>query len=226
MTKITPEFLQKFEFYSIFLNNLILLLGVAALGWDLFDTLFLVWLELLAALLVLNYLKLVVPIRYGRPGTVHLDEYRQPALRVIAVSIYALLMHYFVLLFLIQLGNIGSWDTSQGVLMTLVQLPVQLWQKDLLLLSILFMVVYLAPLLLLEKQGIVPKKENLPMSARVMIHRTQFVAQYIWFALLWVLYRYAEIREPVLLVGIILVLKSAYEGWVFFRVKRNATVNG
>lgn len=221
MTTITPESLQKFEFFSIFLNNLLLFLGIAVLGWNLFDTLFLVWLELLSAILVLNYLKLVVPVKYGRPGTVHLKEYRQPASRVIALSVYTLVMHYLALVFLIELGGVDNWDTSQGVLMTLVQLPVQLWEQDLLLLSILFLLVYLAPLLLLERRGIMPTLKTLPMSARVMIHRTQFVMQYVWFLLLWALSRYVGWTNPVLLVGIVLLCKSVYEAWVFFSVKRD-----
>lgn len=129
MTKITPDFLQKFEFYSIFLNNLFVFLGVWLLDWSLFASVFLVWLELLAAMLVLNYLVVVVPVRYGRPGVRYLEEYRRPAFKVILLSIYTLVFHYMALIFLIELGDVGSWDTSQGILMTLVQMPVELWRE-------------------------------------------------------------------------------------------------
>ena len=221
MNKVTPDFLQKFEFFSIFLNNFVLFLGMGLLGWGLFDTLFLVWLELLAALLLLHYLNLVVPLRYGRPGTIHLDEYRLPALKVIGLTFYTLILHYFALLFLIDIGNVDSWDTTQGVLKTLTQLPFQLWELDLLFLSVLFLLVYLAPLLLLERQGIVPKAHTLPMSAQVMIHRSQFVMQYVWFLLLYVLHDFLQLENPILLVGTVLLCKSIYEGGVFL-LQKNA----
>ncbi len=221
MTKITPNFLQKFEFYSIFLNNLFVFVGVWLLGWSLFASLFLVWLELLAAMLVLNYLVLVVPIRHGRPGQRHLEEYRQPAFKVILLSIYTLAFHYLALIFLIELGEVSSWDTSQGILMTLVQLPRTL-RESLLLLAILFLLTYLLPPFILERQGIVPSYRRLPMSTRVMIHRSQFVVQYLWFIVLWVLSRFAGWENPVLLVGVVMVLKSLYEGVLFFVIKNKA----
>lgn len=219
MIKVTPDFLQKFEFFSIFLNNFVLFLGVALFGWSLFDTLFLVWLELMAALIVLFYIKVVVPIKYGRPGTVHLNEYRFPALNVVGLMVYTFVLHYFVLLFLIDIGNVETWDTTQGVFRTLAQLPPQLWELDLLFLSVLFLLVYLAPLLLLERQGIIPKEATLPMSAKVMVHRSQFVFQYIWFALLYGLHHFLHWDNPLLLVGTMMLCKSLYEGWVFFQQK-------
>lgn len=217
MIKVTPDSLQKFEFFSIFLNNFVLFLGVALFGWSLFDTLFLVWLELIAALIVLHYIKVIVPLKYGRPGTAHLNEYRLPALKVVGLTVYTFVLHYFVLLFLIDIGKVDSWDTTQGVLMTLAQLPQQLWQLDLLFLSVLFLLVYLAPLLLLERQGVVPKEATLPMSAKVMVHRSQFVMQYGWFLLLYALNHFLHWDNPLLLVGSMMLCKSLYEGWVFFR---------
>jgi hypothetical protein len=224
MVKITPDFLQKFEFFSIFLNNLFVFLGVWLLGWSLFDSMFLVWLELLAAMLVVNYLVLVVPIRYGRPGTRYLEEYRKPAFRVILLSIYTLLLHYLALVFLIELGGVSSWDTSQGILMTLVQLPVELWRAGLLLLAALFLVTYLLPPFLLERRGVIPSYRRLPMSTRVMIHRSQFVVQYLWFVLLWVFSRFAGWENPLLLIGAVMLLKSVYEGVLFFIIKRKEVI--
>lgn len=219
MTKITPDFLQKFEFYSIFLNNLFVFLGVWLLDWSLFASVFLVWLELLAAMLVLNYLVVVVPVRYGRPGVRYLEEYRRPAFKVILLSIYTLVFHYMALIFLIELGDVGSWDTSQGILMTLVQMPVELWREGLLLLSVLFLLTYLLPTFLLEKQGIVPSYRRLPMSTRVMVHKSQFIMQYVWFVLLWGLSFFAGWKNPVLLIGVVMLVKSVYEGLLFFVIK-------
>lgn len=220
MTRITPDFLQKFEFYSIFLNNLFVFLGVWLLDWSLFASIFLVWLELLAAMLVLNYLVIVIPIRHGRPGTRHLAEYRRPALKVILLSIYTLVFHYLALVFLIELGNVSSWDTSQGILMTLSQMPVELWREGLLFLAALFLLTYLLPTFLLERQGMVPSYRKLPMSTRVMIHYSQFVMQYLWFIGWWVLSCFVGWKSPVLLIGVIMVLKSIYEGLLFFVIKQ------
>lgn len=219
MTRITPEHLQKFEFYSIFLNNIFVFLGVWLLDWSLFASLFLVWLELLAAIVVLNYLVLVIPIKYGRPGTRYLEEYRRPAFRIILLSIYTLVFHYWALIFLIELGHVESWDTSQGILMTLAQLPAELWKESLLLLAVLFLATYLLPTFLLERQGVVPAYRKLPMSTRVMVHHTQFFMQYIWFICWWALSYFAELQNPVVLVGIVMLLKCIYEGVLFFAIK-------
>lgn len=220
MNRITPDFLQKFEFYSIFLNNLFVFLGVWLLDWSLFASIFLVWLELLAAMLVINYLVIVIPIRHGRPGTHHLAEYRRPALKVILLSLYTLVFHYLALVFLIELGNVSSWDTSQGILMTLSQMPIELWREELLFLAALFLLTYLLPTFLLERQGMVPSYRKLPMSTRVMIHYSQFVMQYVWFIGWWVLSYFVGWKSPVLLIGVIMVLKSIYEGLLFFVIKR------
>ena len=154
MNKITPESIQKFEFYSIFINNLFLLIGVSVLSWTLFETLFLVWLELISALVVLIYLKIIIPLKYGRPGYHHLPEYRTPALQVIGLIFYTLVLHYFALVFIIRLGQVESWDTSLGVWHTLAQMPSQLWDSSLLLLTFLFLVAYLLPPFMLERRGI------------------------------------------------------------------------
>lgn len=219
MTKITAEHLQKFEFYSIFLNNIFVFLGVWLLDWSLFASLFLVWLELLAATVVLNYLVLVIPVKYGRPGIQYLDEYRRPAFRIILLSIYTLVFHYWALIFLIELSNVGSWDTSQGILITLAQLPIELWKESLLLLAVLFLATYLLPTFLLERQGIIPTYRKLPMSTQVMVHHTQFVMQYVWFVGWWALSYFAQLKNPIVLVGIIMLLKCIYEGILFFVIK-------
>ena len=220
MTKITPEFLQKFEFYSIFLNNLFVFIGVWLLEWSLFASLFLVWLELLAAMVVLNYLVLRIPIKYGRPGVYHLQEYRRPAFKMLLLSLYTLVGHYFALVFLIELGKVTSWDTTQGVLMTLAQLPAELWKESLLFLAVLFLLTYLLPPFLLERQGVIPSYRRLPMSTRVMVHQSQFIMQYVWLLCWWALSHLAGWEHPLLLVGVVMVLKSVYEGVLFFVIKR------
>lgn len=218
MSNTTPNHLQKFEFYAIFINNLFLLLGVSLFGWTLFDTLFLYWLEPISALVVLGYFVIVLPIKYGRPGTMHLREYQIPALKVLALSIYTLLMHYIALVFIIRLCKIEDWETGQGVLHTLAQLPGQLWSKDLLLLSIVFLLAFLLPPLLLERQGIKPSLETLPMQSKILIHPSQFVTNYLWFGVLWLAYYYGNITQPTLLITILVVLKSAYEAYLFRRI--------
>lgn len=220
MNKITPELAQKFEFYAIFLNNIFLLLGVLIFGWTLFETLFLFWLELIAALVVLNYVVLVVPIKYGRPNLYRLPEYQGPALKTILISCYTLILHYFALVFIIDLGQVGSWDTSQGVWHTLAQLPWQLWQGSLLLLTILFLVAYLLPPLLLERQGFRPSLDRLPMQTKVMIHPSQFITHYLWFLCLWGAHQYFSIESPALLMTILMVLKSAHEAYIFHKIKQ------
>lgn len=218
MSETTQNSIQKFEFYAIFINNLFLLLGVSLFGWTLFDTLFLYWLEPISALVVLVYFVLILPIKYGRPGTMHLREYQIPALKVLALSIYTLVMHYIALVFIIRLCEIGDWVMGQGVLHTLVQLPGQLWTKDLFLLSFIFLLAFLLPPLLLERQGIKPSLETLPMQSKILIHPSQFITNYLWFGVLWVAHNYGGITSPVLLITILVVLKSVYEAYLFRRI--------
>ncbi|BDS10233.1 hypothetical protein [Aureispira anguillae] len=219
MNKLTPELVQKFEFYSIFLNNIFLFLGVLLLGWSLFETLFLFWLELLSALVVLIYLILIVPIKYGRPNYHQLPEYQRPALKVIGLTVYTLILHYIALVFIIHIGQVDGWDTTQGVFHTLLQMPVQLWNASLLLLTVVFLLAYLMPPLLLERQGIQPSLDVMPMQTKVMIHPSQFVAHYLWFVTLWAAHSFFSIKNPILLMAILMVLKSAFEAYLFHRTK-------
>lgn len=222
MNKITPEFIQKFEFYSIFINNIFLLIGVSLLGWTLFEVLFLVWLELISALVVLIYLKIIIPLKYGRPGYHHLPEYRVPALKVLGLSIYTLVLHYFALVFIIRLGQVDSWDTSLGLFHTLAQMPWQLWHSSLLLLTLVFLLAYLFPPFILERRGIRPSIETMPLQTRVMIHPSQFVAHYVWFTMLWAVHYFFHLSNPILLMGLLMVVKSGYEAFLFYRVKADS----
>jgi len=219
MNKITAESIQKFEFYSIFINNFFLLIGVALLGWTLFETLFLVWLELITALIVLIYLKIIIPLKYGRPGYQHLPEYRTPALKVLGLGIYTFVLHYFALIFIIRLGQVDSWDTSLGVFHTLAQMPWQLWNSSLLFLSLLFLLAYLLPPFLLERKGIRPSIETMPLQTKIMIHPSQFIAHYLWFIILWAVHSFLGINNPILLMTLLMFVKSAYEVVLFYRVK-------
>lgn len=219
MNKITPESIQKFEFYSIFINNIFLLIGVSLLGWTLFETLFLVWLELISAIIVLIYLKIILPLKYGRPGYHHLPEYRRPALKVLGLSIYTLILHYIALVFIIRLGQVETWDTTSGVWQTLVQMPRQLWDSSLLLLTFVFLLAYLLPPFMLERRGIKPSIETMPLQTKVMIHPSQFVAHYLWFLILWMAHYMLNINSPILLMTILMLVKSAYEALLFRRIK-------
>lgn len=219
MNKITPESVQKFEFYSIFINNIFLLIGVSLLGWTLFETLFLFWLELISAIVVLIYLKIILPLKYGRPGYHHLPEYRIPALKVLGWSIYTLILHYIALVFIIRLGSVETWETTLGVLHTLAQMPQQLWDSSLLLLTFVFLLAYLLPPFMLERRGIRPSIETMPLQTKVMIHPSQFVAHYLWFFILWIANYFLNINSPVLLMTILMLVKSVYEALLFQRIK-------
>jgi len=219
MNKITPESIQKFEFHSIFINNLFLLIGVSLLGWTLFETLFLVWLELIAALVVLVYLKIIIPLKYGRPGYQHLPEYRSPALKVLGLSLWTLILHYFALVFIIRLGQVDSWDTSLGVFHTLAQMPWQLWNSSLLFLTLIFLLAYLIPPFILERRGIRPSIETMPLQTKIMIHPSQFIAHYAWFIMLWAVHYFLNISNPILLMTLLMLVKSGYEAILFYRVK-------
>lgn len=222
MNKITPEFIQKFEFYSIFMNNFFLLIGVSFLGWTLFATLFLVWLELIAALIVLVYLKVIIPLKYGRPGYQHLPEYRSPALKVLGLSLWTLILHYFALVFIIRLGLVDSWDTSLGVFHTLAQMPWQLWNSSLLFLTLIFLLAYLVPPFILERRGIRPSIETMPLQTKIMIHPSQFVAHYLWFIMLWAVHCFLNISNPILLMTLLMLVKSGFEAFLFYRVKADS----
>ncbi len=219
MNKIRPETVQRIEFFSIFFNNIFLLLGIVFFGWTLFETLFLYWLEPLSALLVLLYIRIRVPLKYGRPGYKHLPEYRNPAIKTVFLTFYTLIMHYFALLFIIRLSHTGGWETNQGVLWTLAQMPSQLWEGNLLFLTLLFLLAYLMPPILLERRGIKPNEETMPLQTKIMIHPSQFVINYIWFLLLWIANVYLGIDSPVMLVSILMLLKSLYEGILYFRIR-------
>jgi hypothetical protein len=219
MKKITPESVQKFEFYSIFINNTFLLLGVSLFGWTLFETLFLYWLEPISAIIVLNYITVITPFKYGRPGFQHLPEYRNPALKTVGLTIYTLVFHYIALVFIINLCQVDGWVTSNGLLHTLAQMPGQLWNGSLVLLTIVFLLAYLMPPLLLERQGIKPSLEVMPMQTKIMIHPSQFVVNYIWFGVLWAANNYGGVSNSILLVAILMVLKSVYEAILFFKIK-------
>ncbi|MBL4650551.1 MAG: hypothetical protein JKY03_12540 [Aureispira sp.] len=222
MNKITPESIQKFEFYSIFINNFFLLIGVSLLGWTLFETLFLVWLELIAALVVLVYLKIIIPLKYGRPGYQHLPEYRSPALKVLGLSLWTLILHYFALVFIIRLGLVDSWDTSLGVFHTLAQMPWQLWNSSLLFLTLIFLLAYLIPPFILERRGIRPSIETMPLQTKIMIHPSQFIAHYAWFIMLWAVHYFLNISNPILLMTLLMLVKSGYEAILFYRVKADS----
>jgi hypothetical protein len=224
MNKITPESIQKFEFYSIFINNLFLLIGVSLLGWTLFETLFLVWLELIAALVVLVYLKIIIPLKYGRPGYQHLPEYRTPALKVLGLSLWTLTLHYFALVFIIRLGVVDSWDTSLGVFHTLAQMPWQLWNSSLLFLTLIFLLAYLVPPFILERRGIRPSIETMPLQTKIMIHPSQFIAHYVWFIMLWAVHYFLNINNPILLMALLMLVKSGFEVFLFYRVKADSFV--
>lgn len=192
------------------------------LSWTLFETLFLVWLELISALVVLIYLKIIIPLKYGRPGYHHLPEYRTPALQVLGLIFYTLVLHYFALVFIIRLGQVESWDTSLGVWHTLAQMPSQLWDSSLLLLTFLFLVAYLLPPFMLERRGIKPSIETMPLQTKIMIHPSQFIAHYIWFIMLWAVHSFLNISHPIVLMTLLMLAKSGYEVMIFYRIKANS----
>lgn len=219
MNNLSANKIKQIEFYSIFLNNIFLLLGILFFGWTLFETLFLYWLELLAAVILLFYVQIVCPLKYGRPGQIHLPAYRRTAAITLFITLYTLLMHYQVLLYLIEIGSMSSWDTSNGFVHTLVQLPLQLWEGNLLVLTLLFLLVYLLPSLLNEKKGIRPTIDNLPVQSKIMTHKSQFVVSYLLFGVLWCMSNYFYIDHAVLLVAVLIILKSVYEVALFRRLE-------
>jgi hypothetical protein len=219
MNNLSANKIKKIEFYSIFLNNIFLLLGILFFGWTLFETLFLYWLELLAAIILLFYIQIVCPLKYGRPGQIHLTAYRKTAAKTLFLTFYTLMMHYQVLLYLIDVGTMSGWDTSHGFIHTLVQLPLQLWEGNLLVLTVLFLLVYLLPSLLNEKKGLRPTLDNLPMQSKIMTHKSQFVVSYILFAILWCMSEYFAVKEAIVLISVLLILKSVYEIVLFKRLE-------
>jgi len=140
-------------------------------------------------------------------------------LKVLALCIYTLVLHYFALVFIVRLGQVDSWNTSSGVFHTLSQMPWQLWHSSLLLLTLVFLLAYLLPPFMLERRGIQPSIETMPLQTRIMIHPSQFVMHYLWFLMLWVVYSFLGISNPILLMTFLMVLKSAYEAILFYRIQ-------
>ncbi len=224
MTAPTSAQLEKIEFYSIFLNNIFLVLGISIFGWTLFDTLFLYWLEPIAAALLLLYIKIVVPLKYGHPGVRHTKEFKQKGLLACLYFIWVLIASYFALKFIIWQSGIPDWTVDNGIFSLLGQLPHQLWKHDLLFLSILFLAVYLLPALLLEKRGIIPLEDKLPMQAQIMLHRLQFFSNFAWYLILWVCAQYVS-TNPVFLITVLALFKSVTEGLLFSRIKSKETIS-
>ena len=118
---------------------------------------------------------------------------------------------------LLDIAQVKSWDTSQGILHTLGQLPVQLWKGDLLLLTILFLLVFLLPPLLLERQGVRPDEERLPMQTRLLIYPAQFIANFAWLGIIYFCYQNGWTNE-ILLVAILGIFKSIFETIIYLRL--------
>jgi len=133
-----------------------------------------------------------------------------------------LVLHYFALVFIIRLGLVDSWDTSLGVFHTLAQMPWQLWNSSLLFLTIIFLLAYLVPPFILERKGIRPSIETMPLQTKIMIHPSQFVAHYLWFGMLWAVHYFLNLSNPILLMALLMVVKSSFEVFLFYRVKANS----
>ncbi|MCP4437780.1 MAG: hypothetical protein GY810_02460 [Aureispira sp.] len=214
---VTPSQMQRVELISIFINNILLLLGITVFGWTLFETLFLYWLEPLSAVTVLIYLNVVTPLRYGRPGTHLTPEFQKPAWTTVGTLIYVLVLHYIALLYMIDLCKVETWDTSQGIFHTLAQMPGELYSSGLLWLTLLFLVAYLLPPMLLERRGVKPSYETMPLQSKIMIHPVQFVTNYAFLGLVYFASFYTT--NAIILVLILVILKSIVELILFYRIK-------
>lgn len=217
MKALPSRQLQKVEFYSIFINNLFLIAGIALMGWTLFETLILFWLEPLSALLIRLYIQLILPLKYGRPGTFHLKAYRKNLLTFTGLGIYSLLMQYIALLIIFQVSMI-DYQSNFHLFDNLQILLLQIWNEDLVLLSILLISVYILPPLLMARKNGWIKMNQLSMQSRVMIHPSQFIFNYILFFLLLISYLYL-LESQIMQLALIMILKSIFEALLFKKVQ-------
>ena len=217
MQALPSKQLQKVEFYTIFINNLFLIAGIAFMGWTLFETLILFWLEPLAALLIRLYIQLILPLKNGRPGTFYLKPYRKNLWTFTGMGIYTLIMQYIALLIIFQVSSI-DYSSNYHLFDNLKTLLLQIWNADLVLLSILLISVYLLPPVLMARKNGSIKMNQLSMQIRVMVHPSQFILNYILFFLLLLSYLYL-LESQIMQLASIMVLKSIFEALLFKKIQ-------
>lgn len=216
MNNLNQDLVRKIEFYSIFINNVFFLLGILFFGWSLFDTLFLFWLELPAALLLLAYVNLVVPIKYGYPGSHLKPAYQSVLKRFIGLSLYTIIGLICSLWALMHIGATEVLPIKEGLGVALLALPAYLWKADMAFLTLLFLGMYLLPPFILERKGIKPLIEHLSLQTRIMVHPTQFVAAFVYVSLLFCLsYWFSNVY---VLIGVLILLKSVVDFFIFKRL--------
>lgn len=219
MRLFNPQTFKSPLFYASLLNSFLLPIGMLFFGWTLFQTLFLYWLEPLAALILLIYLELVIPKKYAAASNATNAAQQKKRLQIIGLSIYTACLSFATLLLIIHISNVPDWDISQGIGDTLSQLPRQLWQNDLLLLSVLFLGMFLVPILLLEKRGFIPIASQLPTSSRLLIQPLQFIFNFLWLGIIGVFY-YTGLINPLSLLCILTLFKLLSDAGLYLYLER------
>lgn len=213
MLHFRPETLKSPQFLLVLVNNFLLPIGMLVFGWSFFATLFLYWLEPLAALVVLIYLNIVIPRKYNLPTRQKQQQKKQTLL----LGIYVLLMSFVSLLVIIHISNIPSWSVSTNLGETLSKLPYQMWEDSLALLTPLFLSMFLLPVFLIEKQGVIPQKDRLPLPSQLLIFPAQFVLNYVWLGVLWLLYSFIT-PNAVILIFCLTILKTLSDSIIYLKL--------
>ena len=213
MFPFRSETLKSPQFILVLVNNLLLPIGMLLFGWSFFATLFLYWLEPLAALVVLLYLDIIVPQKYNLPTR----QKQQQKKRLILLGGYVSTVSFLTLLVIIHISNIPGWEITTNLGDTLAHLPFQMWEDSLVLLTLLFLSMFLLPIFLLEKQGIIPQKDRLPLPSQLLIYPLQFLLNYLWIGILLVLYSFVT-TNGVLLIFILTTFKLLSDGLIYLKL--------
>ncbi len=209
--------LQSPEFLMTLLNNFFLPLGMLFFGWTFFESLFLFWLEPLAAIILLIYLRIIIPLKFDPPAARYRPEYQKSVVKTLALLLYTLVAAYISLVVIIDLGQASTWDSSQGIGATLSQLPYQLWQGNLLLLTILFLLMFLIPPIIIERKGYRPSDDRLPLQTLLLIYPWQFFTNFLWLGVLYIIANYV-LNSPLVLICILAICKSIYETIIYLKL--------
>jgi hypothetical protein len=213
MFPFRSETLKSPQFILVLVNNLLLPIGMLLFGWSFFATLFLYWLEPLAALVVLLYLDIFIPKKYDLPTR----QKQQQKKRLLLLGGYVGVVSFITLLIIIHISNIPGWEITTNLGTTLAHLPFQMWEDSLVLLTLLFLSMFLLPIFLLEKQGVIPQKDRLPLPSQLLIYPLQFLLNYLWIVLLLVCYTLLT-TNGVALIFILTTFKLVSDGLIYLKL--------
>lgn len=204
---LSSQKIERLEWFGIFLNNGLLLIGMPLLGWAFFDILFLHWLELPVACLLWLTTEWGLAVSFKKALAKRILQ----GLALLLLTAILLSLGLFWAASsadLAPLADLGIWG----------QLPTWLWANDLFWLALLFLVAYLLPVVLLWRQGIPPLREQLPAQSQIMSHWLQWLLNPFWLLLVFLLQGQFTEVQPFWWVLVLVLGKTATEAFLLWRL--------